>query len=265
MSKNAPSRRKQKCGECDEEYSNYQNLKIHFTRAHPGKLVRTKGQTGLNFLSSAAPPAKRTHDEAEAESTKSAKDAETTDQGSTSYLETSEPMDTTSTEKSRSSAPDSNLLVELQSVIDKYRNLEITSHPPVKDAALPGEIDNSEIVNRLKVCASLRDFENIVADSFVLDRNTETIRCRICVPDSTTTTQYNLSGVFTTENVEHVREDVQSLHLRHLKNHILTHLKSATHLKNSEEKVREMQVQKSIHNRNREIGRKVGSESRLKS
>lgn len=51
----------------------------------------------------------------------------------------------------------------------------------------------------------------------------ETIRCKTCVPENTN--QKSLAGIFKTENVEITSERIQSRHLRHLKEHILAHLK----------------------------------------
>ena len=94
-----------------------------------------------------------------------------------------------------------------------------------------GEIENVEVINRVKVCASLRDFETILGYSFVLDRSTKTIGCRTTYQKS-----FKAFSCATWRSHSYSSEEFHP---------------------DSEEKVRDIQVQKSIHARYRDIGRKA--------
>lgn len=255
------SRRTQTCAECNQPFSNANNLKRHFERAHPGKICRPKGQNLLNF----SVPAKRKHDVNEP--------VEENNSGRINSDAKNEGDDEPQRSISQETDVSHSLLQELQSVIDQYKTRELISSSENKRnvcVAREGQVagsswcneerhvGESEVGERLRVCYCLNDIETLLSDYFVVGRFDEIVRCLTCVPDSIVHQEASV-GIFKCRGVEYERENVQSRNLRHLKEHMNTHLSSATHRNNLEKKKEDARIHASKVARNREIGRKIGS------
>ena len=105
-------------------------------------------------------------------------------------------------------------------------------------------------------------------DTFAFDKINQVVSCRTCIKDAEFNfldflekkqKQQNMAGVFSAQGVENEKERVQSRPLRHLKEALVAHFSKATHQHNDAVRKEEMRIQKETANRNRVIGRKVGS------
>ena len=264
MSKSSLSRRAQACADCDQSFSNLNNLKVHFERCHPGKKCRPKGQTMLNFSN----PLKRSYD-----GDPTHYDKETESSPPPAEDSTQETQQVSKTMSSSSSSfhikeTDISLMERMQSVIDQFKNKEMNStsidNKTVNEEELLTGNDNNQcqiIINeteiRIKVCASLKDIEVVLASDFSVDKVNEVVRCITCITDFTV--NQNTPGIFKTHNVEYEKENVQSRQLRHLKEHMIAHLKSACHQVNADKQTQDARSKTKSAALNLEFGRKIGS------
>ena len=266
MSDSSLSRRTKYCAECNESFSTTNNLKTHFERIHGNKPYREKGQTLLNFSA----PSKRKYDEIQ--------ENKESNPSETPLLEEIDHPDVTHDytpntvhSPTRSHETDLSLLQQIQSVIDRYKTREFSNSTVnegkvnvIPNTQVVGSsqcdlvhVHDEDVVDRIRVCSSLRNIEDFLKESFMVDRVDDIVRCITCVPD--TVINHVSPGVLKSHSVEYEKENVQSRSLRHLKENMIKHLRSTTHQQNVEKKNREEKVKATNAARNREIGRKIGS------
>ena len=89
----------------------------------------------------------------------------------------------------------------------------------------------------------MKDIENLLTSSFSVDRIDEVLICNACIvnPENILLHDQNhtVPGLFRLQGVEHEKEKVQSRQLRHLKEHMISHLKSQKHQANIENQKKE--------------------------
>ena len=228
MSEKSLSRPAVTCNECDAKVSHQGNLKVHYERQHPGKLCRAKGQSVLNF--SIAPKRARTDDTDSAEVEQSFEAEIVAACSGTSDQEGS---------RIRKDGNSTDLLNQMQSLLDALKVQDGQGSSQLR-ATCPQDvnIDKSDnfdldVVDRVRVCASLKDIEEILKSSFLVDKINQFAACNACVPNPENQlfrSQQNLPGLFKVEGVEYEKEKIQSRELRHLKEHMISHLKTKNHL-----------------------------------
>ena len=161
---------------------------------------------------------------------------------------------------------DLSLLQQIQSVIDQYktpefsistmneRKVSVTADTQVVGSSQCDlvHVHDKDVVDRIRVCSSLRDIEDFLKESFMVDRVDDIVRCITCVPD--TVINHTSPGILKSHSVEYEKENVQSRNLRHLKENMINHLQSKTHQQNVEKKNREEKIKAANAAHNREIG-----------
>ena len=258
------SRRTVICAECEIEIPSTYNLKIHFQRYHPGKVCRAKGQSFLSF--SATTKRKRDDDILLSPDPVAPESKEKQDPVDDKTDAKSEEIPTTSSSNEQEnytlSQDDPNsLLEEIQHILEKWKLRSTSSNTNIETKCEQGaemkEKDTYyelELENRIKVCVCLKDIENLLTSSFSVDRIDDVLICNACIvnPENILLHDQNhtVPGLFRLQGVEHEKEKVQSRQLRHLKEHMISHLKSQKHQANIEKQKHQANIEKQKHQAN---------------
>ena len=164
-----------------------------------------------------------------------------------------------------SSAPhnqDTNLLKQIQNVLDQWSCSSQVTQPPAKPTPLlftepplkQAEDSQSQIKDRITACRSLNDFDVLLDDTFRLDREKEMIICLCC--EKADSSKHR--GMDTSE-VEWEKLASKSRKLRNLQSHLVLHINSESHLKHVLHQQEAVEEEKRKQNKNLEVGRKLGS------
>ena len=273
------SRRKVTCSECGDSFDRYAYLEQHFERRHPGKQCREKNQTSLVELMKAG--TKRGLPEDLGDQTEP--DDDTSPENSIPPPQTSAPTQSvddvhasTSSVASSSSVisqdnseaaesgvtsiTDHSLFLQIQKVLNQFSESSKSGTPlsssvptPLVTQTQQAEND-SQTKDRVKACRCLKDFETLLDDVFRLDRETNRLVCLTC--EKSESDKY---GIFMTADIEFDNLPTKSRKFRNLQTNILAHLHSEFHIKQEEMSQKAEEDERRKRQKNREIGRKLGS------
>ena len=253
MTENSLSRRSITCAECDEELSNQYNLKVHFQRNHPGKIIRAKGQSFLSFTPA---PHKRLRTEGvDKEPEPETSNPETSNSTSDRSSLSADTRTSQDDQNKQSTGTNSQLVLEqIQSLLNTLNMNEKEKRPSDRRAEDDGtklecKHEHDKIENRIKICASLKDIVTIMNETFFVDRVNDVLFCKTCIPNPENAFVGDNQigpGVFSLQDVEYEKEKVQSRQLRRLKERLIKHLETQTHLKCDEKQKEEARIKAKI-------------------
>ena len=273
------SKRQVNCAECGKTFKRFENLQRHFESSHPGKPCMQKNQSSLLDLMRAGskralPPDDANENAGSQPNTQEEENPPTVaDSGESGPEDFAPPLASTSSALVTTSQPnpafqgepvgksDQSLFDQIQQVLAQWSpsHSSVSSYPTRPTPLIQPEISNSgveERVSQIKVqitaCRSLKDFENVLDDSFQLDRDSEKLECLVC-KSSTKPVVFQVSGV------EVDRLPTKSRKLRNLQSHLVAHLSTDHHGKQEAISQKAQEEKKKNRQRNKDIGRTLGS------
>ena len=126
----------------------------------------------------------------------------------------------------------------------------------------PVLLESSELEDRIKVCKSIKDFENILNETFKVDKIKKKLICITCsnsTKPSDKECSHDVLGIFSLEGVEEEKMTSKSRRLRNLQSNLSSHIKSLSHQKNIIENEKSEKLIQSKARATKEIGLKLGS------
>ena len=263
------SRRQVACSECEEICDSIHNLKTHFERKHPEKPWREKNQPSIasHFKPGTkrplSPDIKTMETKQDLAQTKARNIESFSPEPSPSF----EPPPRIPVPSNPSADSSADILFnQMQEVLNNWSNyggkavgIDTFSTPSQSTSSVKKDSGDFEIENKdqIKACRCVKDFENLLDDMFRVDRETEILTCLTC-EESDSEGKRNI-GVFSLAGVEFEKLAVKSRKLRNLETHILRHLSSDFHKKQTSQKQDKDAAERLKRQRNLEVGRKLGS------
>ena len=230
-------------------FNRYAYLEQHYERKHPGKPCREKRQASIADLFKTG--SKRPHQLPSDEEEPMEEEHNAEDPGPSTSTHQPLPHSSIQTIQSKpneeqpssSSAikqpqnQDETLLSQIQKVLDQWSKSSHVQNPPQPTPLLPpsqsseqAEEKENQVRDRIKVCRCLRDFEILLEDHFQVDRENDKLICLVCKKSD-----QEKSGTFTISDVEYDTLPTKSRKLRNLQIHLISHLGSKLHKKNTSE------------------------------
>ena len=122
---------------------------------------------------------------------------------------------------------------------------------------------DDDLERKIRLCSSLKEIENILDNVFHHDRVNFILYCTACISDDVTALTSELildkSGVFNVSDIEVEKLKARSKSFRNLTGHLVAHVKSDSHIKNSIKREEQLRQMAAISPRNTEISNKIGS------
>ena len=112
------------------------------------------------------------------------------------------------------------------------------------------EADTMKCVN---ACRCIADFEYLLKDTFRFDRETEKLICLVCEGHN------ERGGIFDMADVEKNKLNAKSQRLRNVQKKIISHFETNTHKSQLLQKKNDDAIARQFQERNRDVGRKLGS------
>ena len=285
-----PSKRQVTCSECDKTVERLENLQRHYEKYHPGKPCRLKDQGSIiDFMKTGAKRPLPCDEVDSSESSSSVTVSQTMNSDNdppvlesdlseghrdSAVVEMEQPSANLPPQHSVPRAPlapdpptnhlsesDINLFTQIQNVLAQFSPVTISANPiPSPPSPQLNTSPTSQVVdeketqtkNRILACRSLKDIENLLDDCFKLERENDMIICIAC-KDSSKPSSFHIS------EVEIDRLPTKSRKLRNLQSHLVAHLSTENHKKQETQQQEEAALENKRQQRNKEIGRKLGS------